>query len=307
MPAPGGFAAGHDRTRGGHNEKHARATAIDPRARRVCLRHPIHCRPMWDPAYIGAGFGVGVLVGLTGIGGGSMMTPILVLLFGQPPSMAVGTDLIFASATKLVATAWHGLRGRVDWTVLGRLALGSLPTALATLAWLASHQRAPVSVDRITLTALGAMLLLSSAGLVVQIRIARLGFHLEAPLIERLQRWQPLTTVITGVGLGLAVTLTSVGAGALGTVVLVFLYPLRLTPVRLVATDIAHALPLTLVAGLGHAALGHLNLTLLANLLLGSIPGVLIATRTAVRAPDWLIRTLVAFMLALTGIRLLIG
>jgi len=207
----------------------------------------------------------------------------------------------------MVATTLHGLRGRVDWAVLGRLALGSIPTALATLAWLAWHRDSQVSVDRITLTALGVMLLLSAAGLVVQIRIARLGFRLDAPLIERMQRLQPVITVVTGVGLGLAVTLTSVGAGALGTVVMVFLYPLRLTPVRLVATDIAHALPLTLVAGLGHAALGHLNMTVLANLLLGSVPGVLIATRTAVRAPDWLIRTLVALMLGATGVRVLVG
>jgi hypothetical protein len=261
---------------------------------------------MFEPSYMLAGLGVGVLVGLTGIGGGSLMTPLLVLGFGQPPLTAVGTDLILAALTKGVATTLHGLRGRVDWTVLRLLSLGSLPTALATVIWLGQTQRPRARVDALILEALGCVLVGTCIVLLLLGPLRRYGLQLTRSARHRFQRLQPLLTVLTGVALGLAVTLTSVGAGALGTVALLYLYPLRLSPLRLVATDLAHALPLTLIAGLGHAALGHVDGLLLVNLLCGSLPGVLIGTRAAAYVPSWALRTLIGIMLGITGLRLLI-
>jgi uncharacterized membrane protein YfcA len=261
---------------------------------------------MFEPIYMLAGLGVGVLVGLTGIGGGSLMTPLLVLGFGQPPLTAVGTDLILAAVTKGVATTLHGLRGQVDWTVLGRLSLGSLPTALATVIWLGQTQRPRATVDALILEALGCVLVGTCIVMLLLGPLRRYGLQLTRSALSRFQRLQPGLTVLTGVVLGLAVTLTSVGAGALGTVALLYLYPLRLSPLRLVATDLAHALPLTLIAGLGHAALGHVDGLLLVNLLCGSVPGVLIGTRAAAYVPSWALRTLIGIMLGITGLRLLL-
>ena len=261
---------------------------------------------MWQPAYLAAGALVGVVIGLTGIGGGSLMTPLLILVFRQSPVVAVGTDLVFAAATKLVATATSGLQRRVDWPVVVRMAAGSLPAALVTLYWMkGTHDPGP-EVALIVTRALAVMLLLTSASLVLQPR-------LQAAIRQyalRPRRWpwlQPLVTLLAGGVVGFAVTLTSVGAGALGTVVLLFVYPLRLTPARLVATDLAHALPLALVAGAGHAVLGHVDYGLLVTLLAGSIPGVLVGTLCAPRAPAWLLRGLISVMLAATGGRLLFG
>jgi uncharacterized protein len=259
---------------------------------------------MWQPAYLVSGALVGIVIGLTGIGGGSLMTPLLILVFRQSPVVAVGTDLVFAAATKLVATATSGLQRRVDWPVVANMAAGSLPAAVATLYWLkGTHDPGPV-VASIVIRALAVMLLLTSVSLVLQPRLQ--GLIREQALRPRRWPWlQPLATVLAGAAVGCAVTLTSVGAGALGTVALLFVYPLRLTPARLVATDLAHALPLALVAGAGHAVLGHVDYDLLLNLLAGSIPGVLVGTFCAPRAPAWLLRGLISVMLAATGGRLL--
>jgi uncharacterized protein len=263
---------------------------------------------MADPAlYAAAGLVVGVLVGLTGIGGGSIMTPILVFAFGQSPAIAVGTDLIFASATKLVATASLGLSRRIDWLIVARLAAGSLPAALVVVIWMSITHRPAIEIDHLILRALAVMLVCTGGALLFQRRIQRLGLRATAATLARAERWKPLATVAAGVLLGVAVTLTSVGAGAVGTVALLYLYPLRLTASKLVATDVAHALPLTLVAGLGHASLGHVNLAVLGSLLLGSIPGVLIGSRLAVRLPEVVVRSLIAVMLLASGLRIFIG
>ena len=255
--------------------------------------------------YVAAGVFVGTLVGLTGVGGGSLMTPILVLLFGQSPVVAVGTDLVFAAATKLAATASFGVSRRVDWRIVGRLALGSVPGATGALAWFWFTRRPAAVVDELVLHCLGAVLLGTAVCLVLQGYLQRLGLELTAASLERTERWKPLLTVLSGLVLGIAVTLTSVGAGALGTVALLYLYPLRLSTDRLVATDIAHALPVTIIAGFGHAALGHLNLPVLGCLLLGSIPGVLLASRITLRVPAGVTRALIAVMLAVASARLL--
>src|SRR5262249_20659963 len=230
--------------------------------------------------YVAAGLLAGLMVGLTGVGGGSLMTPLLILVFGQSPTVAVGTDLWFAAMTKVAATASFGYSRRVDWRVVGRLALGSIPGAVVAIVGV-SVASSPQLVDHFIARALGIMLAITAVCMFVHRPLRHLGLRLAATS-DRLERRQLLLTVLAGLLIGAAVTLTSVGAGALGTVALIWLYPLRLPPDRLVATDIAHALPVTLIAGIGHAALGHVNLSVLGCLLIGSIPGILLASRAVV-------------------------
>jgi uncharacterized membrane protein YfcA len=264
---------------------------------------------MTDPLlYVAAGLLVGILVGLTGVGGGSLMTPILVLVFGQSPAVAVGTDLVFAAATKVAATASFSYSRRIDWRIVGQLALGSIPGTLAVIAILWSMRRAPEGVDHLIRQGLATMLILTALGLLAQqlAAVFQRGAPPADPAGEHGGGTRMALTVATGLALGVAVTLTSVGAGAIGAVALLFLYPTRLRGERLVATDIAHALPVTLIAGIGHAGLGHLNLPMLGYLLLGSIPGVLAASRLAIRLPPRLSRILLSAALGLVGIRMLI-
>lgn len=253
-----------------------------------------------------AGFGVGLLVGLTGVGGGALMTPILVLLFGHAPSVAIGTDLWFAALTKSAGSVLHHGRGTVDWQVLKRLWLGSLPAALLTLLWL--HLS---GFDKLhhsgLLAALGGVLLLTALAMMFKNRIHTFGQGLRTETPESFKRAQPALTVAAGAVLGFLVTLTSIGAGALGAVMLVYLYPRRLTPARLVGTDILHAVPLTVVAGSGHLLLGNVNLPLLGSLLLGSIPGVLLGAHFSTRAPDGLLRPVIAVVLVLVASKMLMG
>lgn len=257
--------------------------------------------------YAGAGLLVGTMVGLTGVGGGSMMTPILMLVFGQSPSVAVGTDLLFAATTKLVATASFGFSRRVDWPIVGRLLLGSVPGSAAVVIslWLTRHT--PSAADAITSRSLAIILLVTAVALIFQMQLQRVGLKITARALVHVERHKVLLTALAGLTLGVAVTLTSVGAGALGVVMLLALYPLRLTPDRLVATDVAHALPITLIAGLGHAFLGHVNFNVLATLLLGSIPGVVIASRITLRLPARMTRILIALMLGTVSERMLFG
>jgi uncharacterized membrane protein YfcA len=259
------------------------------------------------PLYMMVGLLVGTMVGLTGVGGGSLMTPILILLFGQTPAVAVGTDLLFAATTKLVATASFGFSRRVDWPVVGRLLLGSIPGAAAVVFSLWLTRRAPGTADTLTSHALAIILALTALGMILQTPLQRMGLKVTARALLQVERHKLLLTALAGLVLGVAVTLTSVGAGALGVVMLLALYPLRLTPDRLIATDIAHALPITLIAGLGHAFLGHVNFDVLAALLLGSIPGVLIASRITLRLPARVTRTLIALMLGTVSERMLFG
>lgn len=251
-----------------------------------------------------AGLGVGLMVGLTGVGGGALMTPILVLLFGVAPATAIGTDLWFAALTKIAGGALHHSRGSVDWQVLGRLSLGSLPVALITLAWLhlsgASQLRSGLLMN-----ALGAVLLLTAVAMIFKKRTQAFGLRLRGKAPELFKAAQPALTVLAGAILGFLVTLTSIGAGALGAVMLVYLYPIRMTPSRLVGTDIVHAIPLTIVAGTGHALMGNVQLDLLGMLLLGSVPGVLIGAHFSTRAPEGLIRPAIAVVLVAVGLKLI--
>jgi uncharacterized membrane protein YfcA len=239
------------------------------------------------------GLVVGGLVGLTGVGG------------GQPPAVAVGTDLMFSATTKLAATASFGFSRRVDWRIVGRLAAGSIPAACVVMLWFWWARREAQAADALVSHCLAVILAVTSIALLLQDALRVLSLKLTSAWLERIERHKLSLTVIAGVLLGAGVTLTSVGAGALGAVALLALYPLRLPPDRLVATDIAHALPITIIGAAGHAVLGHLDLPILACLLVGSIPGVLFASRAAIRLPPRLTRTLIALMLAVVSERML--
>jgi uncharacterized protein len=251
-----------------------------------------------------AGLLVGVLVGATGVGGGSVMTPLLVLLLGVAPHTAIGTDLLYASLTKTFGVGVHSLKRRVDWQVFRRLALGSIPAAAATLLWLHSAGSQGVK-DGATLFALGVVLVLTSVAMLAMPRMIRRAERNGFAFSERFLAIQPVLTVFAGGVLGLFVTLTSIGAGALGAPLLLFLYPRRLPPARLVATDLAHAIPLALVAGAGHILLGNVDFHMLGWLLLGSIPGVWLGAHFGGKLPDAILRTAIAVVLALVGLKLL--
>jgi uncharacterized protein len=259
---------------------------------------------MIDLAMSAAGFGVGVVVGLTGIGGGALMTPLLVLVFGVAPHTAVGTDLVFACITKVFGVLAHGRRGTVDWLVVRRLATGSLPAAMLTLLWLASAGSAPLR-SGVIMRVLGVALLLTAGGLLVRRHVHQVGKRLRNQTPAHFKRAQPPLTVVAGFVVGVLVALTSVGAGALATMALVYLYPYRLSPVKLVGTDLAHAIPLTLVAGAGHLALGNIEFGLLTSLLLGSIPGILLGSMFSARAPEAVVRYAMAAVLLVVAVRLL--
>ena len=251
-----------------------------------------------------AGFFVGLLVGFTGVGAGALMTPLLVLVFGIAPQTAVGTDLLFASLTKGVGVWVHGARGSIDWLVLRRLCAGSLPATILTLLWIHYFPQSTQSKSLI-LPALGVALVLTSLAMIFQVRLHRLGQRLRATAPQRFKAAQPSLTVAAGALLGMLVTLTSVGAGALGVVMLVYLYPFRLTPPKLVGTDIAHAVPLTLVAGFGHLGLGNVNFQLLGSLLVGSIPGIILGSSLSIRMNHVYVRNAIALTLAVVGCRIL--
>jgi uncharacterized membrane protein YfcA len=257
---------------------------------------------IWNWPNTVAGFIVGMLVGFTGVGGGALMTPVLVLLFGVAPQTAVGTDLLYATVTKSVGSSIHGALGAVDWYVLRRLWLGSLPAAALTLVMLNnSHLGARLSVY--ILPVLSVALILTGLTMLASIRLwERLS---QSTYPERLKPFQSLFTVLAGSVLGFMVTLTSVGAGAVGVVMLVYLYPKRLRGHKLVGTDIAHAIPLTLLGGLGHAKLGHVDFGLLVTLLLGSIPGIIVGALLSHRVSTRVLRTAIAIMLVVVGAKML--
>ncbi len=257
----------------------------------------------FDVLHAVAGLLVGLAVGLTGVGGGSLMTPVLVLFFGVNPQTAVGTDLLFAASTKTVGSAVHGWRETVDWRIVRRLASGSLPAALVTLYWLNSQAHLGKVAQHVVLTALATMLLLTAVAVVFQrqlIALARRRRHREAQGAARV--WP---TVLLGVVVGVAVSISSVGAGAIGVTALLMLYP-GLPIARIVGSDIAHAVPLTLVAGVGHWLIGDVNLGLLGQLLVGSVPGVVIGSLLSTRAPDHWLRPALALVLLASGWQLMI-
>jgi uncharacterized membrane protein YfcA len=253
-----------------------------------------------------AGFGVGVLVGLTGVGGGSLMTPIMILLFGIAPSTAVGTDLWFAAGTKIVGAWVHDRKGTIDWQILRRMFCGSLPTAVLTLIWLHSTGMGQ-SHNQLMFKTLGATLILSSFAAVFRKRFHAWGARMRGERPIEFKSLQPALTVLAGAILGFLVTFTSIGAGALGAVMLLYLYPLRLTASSLVGTDIVHAIPLTILAGTGHLILGNVNYPLLFNLLLGSVPGIVLGALASTHAPEKVVRSAISVMLAVIGVKMVLA
>ncbi|APH53925.1 Permease [Granulibacter bethesdensis] len=254
-----------------------------------------------DPVYLLSGLGVGFLVGMTGVGGGSLMTPLLVLLFGVHSQTAVGTDLLFAAVTKSVGTSVHGFSRTIDWAVVRRLASGSVPASAGTLLWLHSHGGLGPDISRMMAYVLGSALLLTAGSLFFRPWLHRIAGTRRKPLPPGLVA---LLTVLFGICLGMLVSLSSVGAGAIGVTVLIALYP-ELPMVRIVGSDVAHAVPLTLIAGLGHWMLGAVDTNLLLSLLTGSLPGVIVGALLSSRIPADILRPVLGCILTVVGLRLL--
>lgn len=272
---------------------------------------------MHDIGFVIAGFSVGLIVGLTGVGGGSLMTPILIFFFGVKPYMAVGTDLLFAAFTKAGGTISLMRQRLVPWRVVGQLCAGSLPASFATLYALHELGAASAAVQKLMTTTLGcALLLTAGATLFKAIRMRKppqrvmdsqgqlvaAGHSGEPADAMRARHWS--LPVLFGALIGCLVTLTSVGAGAIGVTVLLVLFPLLPLP-RIIAADIAYAVPLTLVAGLGHASLGSVDWALLLKLLAGSLPGIWIGAQLIHKTPERLVRSLLALLLAYAGTKLI--
>jgi uncharacterized membrane protein YfcA len=258
---------------------------------------------MIDPLYVASGFGVGLLVGMTGVGGGSLMTPLLILLFGVHPSTAVGTDLLYAAATKTGGSLVHGLSRSIHWPAVARLACGSIPASVITLLVLWLLELNGEAARSLINLVLSFALALTAASLIFRKAIME-------RYRQRMERLDDATTgratIVVGVALGMLVSISSVGAGAVGVTALLLLYP-RLPMVRIVGSDIAHAVPLTLVAGIGHWTLGSVDWALMGVLLIGSLPGIIIGSYFAVRVPETVLRLLLASVLILVAGKLFVN
>ncbi|MGQ0685313.1 sulfite exporter TauE/SafE family protein [Bradyrhizobium sp.] len=253
---------------------------------------------MIDPLYVASGFAVGLLVGMTGVGGGSLMTPLLILLFGVHPTTAVGTDLLYAAATKTGGSLVHGLGRSIHWPAVIRLASGSLPASVVTMLVMWQLNLDASAQKTIVNLVLCFALLLTATSLIFRKAIME---RYRKRLEHVDERTTAILTVVTGVALGVLVSISSVGAGAVGVTVLLLLYP-RLSMVTIVGSDIAHAVPLTLVAGFGHWALGAVDWSLMGVLLMGSLPGIVIGSYSALRVPETVLRlTLAAVLILVAG------
>ena len=247
--------------------------------------------------YIVSGFAVGLLVGMTGVGGGSLMTPLLTLLFGVPPSVAVGTDLAFASITKTAGTFTHRLRGTVNWPIVRHLCMGALPAAVVATLFLKSFGALDKEIGQIIRYSIAGSVLLTVVALLFRGKmVAWINAHPERQLQGRNLT---IATIVCGAVLGVLVTVSSIGAGAIGATLLVLLYP-RLPAAEIAGTDIAYAVPLTAIAAFGHWWLGSIDWTLLATLLIGSVPGITIGSWVARAVPERFLRGLLA--MTLTGV-----
>ena len=253
--------------------------------------------PVIDPLYVTSGFGVGLLVGMTGVGGGSLMTPLLILLFGIHPSTAVGTDLLYAAATKTGGSFVHSWARSIHWPAVIRLASGSIPASILTLFVLWQLDLDSAAARSLVNIVLSFALMLTAASLIFRKAIMEsLRWRMERLDERSIAR----ATVLVGAALGVLVSISSVGAGAVGVTALLLLYP-QLPMSRIVGSDIAHAVPLTLIAGIGHWALGAIDWHLMAVLLMGSLPGIVIGSYFATRVPEMALRLLLAVTLILVA------
>jgi hypothetical protein len=266
------------------------------------LTRPTGCDEalMIDPLYSLSGFAVGMLVGMTGVGGGALMTPLLILLFGIHPATAVGTDLLYAAATKTAGSLVHGYARSIDWRVVRRLASGSIPATLVTLAVL-SHFNLNGEAARSLITLVLSVALFATAFVLV------FGQPIVALYRARVAELDPrrtaTTTVLIGFALGVLVSISSVGAGAIGVIALMLLYP-HLPMVKIVGSDIAHAVPLTLLAGLGHWMMGSVDWHIISSLLVGSLPGIFLGSYFAIRIPERALRLILASTLFVVASRI---
>lgn len=260
----------------------------------------VHAFAAVKPIYAISGFAVGILVGLTGVGGGSLMTPLLMLLFGIHPTTAVGTDLLYAGLTKTVGTGVHGFNRTIDWKIVGWLASGSVPATIATLIVLSHFEKVASTTNHVISVVLGFALIATAMTILFRKMIIDF-FHKRSAGAP--PRGVTAYTIILGAALGVLVSVSSVGAGALGVTALLVLYP-AMPVAKLVGSDIAHSVPLTLIAGAGHWLIGSVNVSLLESLLIGGIPGIIIGSHFAARIPDTVLRPILASTLAVVGGRL---
>ena len=254
-----------------------------------------------DPIAVASGFGIGAIVGMTGVGGGSLMTPLLISVFKLQPAFAIGTDLWFAAITKTSGAFAHHRHGHVDWRIASLLLAGSLPASLATIALMHATGVNAGWSTAIT-TTLGVALFATAVTVAYRRAWNALGLRLELHMPAQIK---PALTALCGTLLGVLVSLSSIGAGAIGATLILLLYP-RLDARRIVGTDIAHAVPLTLVAGIGHATLGHVDWALLAMLLVGSLPGIWVGAHLTRRLPEGLVRILLCASLVGAGAKVIL-
>ena len=252
---------------------------------------------MIDPLYSISGFGVGLLVGMTGVGGGSLMTPLLILLFGVHPATAVGTDLLYAAATKTGGSLVHGLARSIDWPMVRRLATGSIPATIVTLALL-SFLNLNSMAARSLITIVLCFALILTAGVLIFRKTILNYYQGRFPTLDTHKT--ALATLLVGAVLGVLVSISSVGAGAIGVMALVILYP-NLPMARIVGSDIAHAVPLTLIAGMGHWMFGAVDWQIIGSLLVGSLPGIFLGSYFTTRVPEPALRLLLAATLILVA------
>ena len=247
-----------------------------------------------------SGFGVGAIVGLTGVGGGSLMTPLLLSVFRLNPAVAIGTDLWFAGLTKISGSVAHHRHGHVNYRITGLLLAGSIPASLGTIALMHFTGVTKGWASALTFS-LGIALLLTAVTVAFRPIWQNVGLRLEN-FIPR--HWVPALTLICGLVLGVLVSLSSIGAGAIGATLILMLYP-RMETRQIVGTDIAHAVPLTLVAGIGHASLGHVDWHLLFALLCGSLPGIWIGAQLTRKLPDAWVRAALCISLVGAGLKVI--
>lgn len=251
-------------------------------------------------AYSLAGLIVGLAVGATGVGGGSLMTPVLILFYGVSPAVAVGTDLLYASLSKAFAVTLHGRNGSVDWRIVGLLSIGSVPAALLTLLFIRYYGEG-AHLDRLIKLTLAGAIVITATGTLLRDRLLSFARHERFDWLRSAhRRGQRGLTIACGAAIGALVTISSVGAGVIGMMALLLLYP-RHSAIRLVGTDLAHAVLITGIAGLGHAGLGTVDYGMLVYLLLGALPGIWLGTRVGFRLPDRKLRPAIAGLLLFIG------
>jgi len=249
-----------------------------------------------DLLYITAGAVVGFIIGLTGVGGGSLMTPLLVLGFNIQPAIAVGTDLLYAAITKASGVWSHHKFKNIDWTIAKNLSLGSIPGSIICIIAIQHFDLSGEAFEKVISITLGLMLILTSIVILFKNKLGQ--------LFNKPHDYEPSKKVIIALGatLGILVTLSSVGAGAIGSALLLLLYP-SLKARKVVGTDIAHAVPLTAIAGMGHLQLGHIDFSLLLSLITGSLPAIYVGAMIGEKIPEKILKYCVASILMLIGIK----